>query len=727
MDAAQHPPLADGRLKALRERVLSGFPADDGADLVAALRSVLIGESFSVSDLRRVGQPLVFVSDGFLALTGFRREEALGRELGFLMRDDTDQDQARAAREEVQDGRAATALIRCYRPDGSLFWNEQRHYPVKDVRGRVAHAVVVQRDVTDLINARSANEVARQFASSLGGDGVFFSYGAILDMGGRARLVWVQDGVGAVLGHAPEALRGGDLLELIVPKDRAGASERLRALRDDGGSRRDRYRMHGADGRVRWVEDFAAVSWRADEARLVAVHGVVRDVTSETLGRHEVGAVDALTGLATERVLDDRLEQAARQARRHGGVAALVLLELDHFDFAHDVFRPSRAERFVREATRSLQRALRRSDTLALARPGCFAVVLPDLVDPQAAVPVVEKLLAWVARPFQDGTLRVELAASAGVAVAPTDGRRTDALRDAAEAALQRARAGGGSRFAFADLALDQAADARVRFERELRAAFVEDQLVLHFQPRVRLDDGRHQAVEALVRWRHPERGLLLPHEFLPALYRAQLGDTLFEWVLEHAVAQAAAWRDQGMPRRVSVNVGPALLERNDFGEVVRGALERWDLHPGLLELELHEATGVRALERGAEQLAAVRRYGVTVALDDFGVVATDFAQLRKLPIDALKIDRSFVARVGDGADPADVALLRAMVDIGHGLGLTVVAEGIETAAQRARVADMAVHEGQGFLFSQALPGDLVAASGRATLAHAPGTRKAVG
>ncbi len=706
-------PAEGSRLKALRERVLSGFPDsdDDGAELVTGLRSVLAGESFSVSDVRRIGQPIMHVSDGFQALTGFRREEALGRDLGFLMRDDTDQDEVRAVREAVREGRAATGLVRCYRRDGSLFWNEQRHYPVKDARGRVAHLVVVQRDVTELVHARSAHEVARQLASSLGGDGAFFSYGAILDGAGGTKIGWAHDGVAAVLGFTPAELHGRELVDLIVAEDREAARERLLALREDGGSRRDRYRMLAADGRVRWVEDFAAVSWTAAEAGLVAVHGVVRDVSAERLKRHEVGDVDALTGLPTGRVLDDRLDQAVRQARRYGGVAGLVVLELDHFDFVHRTLDQRRGERLLREAASRLQRALRRSDTLALVRDNCFAVVLPDLADGAAAVPVVEKLLAWVARPFDDGSLRVELSASAGVALAPSDGRRTETLRECAESALQRARAAGGSRFAFADPALDQAAETRLAFERDLRQAFAQDQLVLHYQPRVRLVDASAHGVEALVRWRHPERGLLLPHEFLPGLYRARLGDTLFEWVLERAVAQAAAWRERGSTKRVSVNVGPELLERSDFGQVVRASLERWQLHPGLLELELHEETGVKALEHGVDQLEAVRRHGVTVALDDFGAAATNFAQLRELPIDTLKIDRSFVARVGDRAKASDVELLRAMVGIGHGLGLTVVAEGIETAAQRARVEGMAVQEGQGFLFSHAVPAEMVGAA----------------
>ncbi len=711
----------EGRLKALRERVLSGFPEDDGAELVELLRSVFAGESFSVSDLRRVGQPVVYVSDGFLALTGFRREEALGRDLGFLMRDDTDQEEVRVVRDAVRDGRAATALVRCYRRDGSLFWNEQRHYPIKDSRDRVGHLVVVQRDVSDLVHARSANEVARQLASSLGGDGAFFSYGAILDAAGNARISWTHDGVASVLGRSPAEVQGKDLADLISPEDRDAVRERLRALRSEGGSRRDRYRMLAEGGRVRWVEDFAAVSWRSTEADLVAVHGVVRDVTAERLRRLEIGDVDALTGLPSERVLDDRLDQAVRQSRRYGGVAGLVLLELDNFDFVHRTLNPRRGERFMREATRRLQRALRRSDTLALVRPGCFGVVLPDLNDTGAVVPVVEKLLAWVARPFQDGTLRVELAASAGVAVAPADGRRTEVLRERAESALQRARAAGGSRFAFADAELGKAAEERLTLEHDLRRAFAEDQLVLHYQPRVHLRDGRECGVEALVRWRHPERGLLLPGEFLPGLYRARLGDALFEWVLENAVAQASAWSERGTRRRVSVNVGPGLLERTDFAQVVQTTLERWHLHPGLLELELRsefelrDDAGVQALDRGRDQLGAVRRLGVGVALDDFGAVATSFTQLRRLPVDALKIDRSFVARVGDSAERGDVELVRAMVTIGHGLGLTVVAEGIETPKQRERVCSMAVTEGQGYLFSHAVPSELVGISPTAT------------
>jgi PAS domain S-box-containing protein len=313
------------RLRHARERVLSGFADDDAAMLVEVVSEALAGESFSVSDLRRVGQPIVHVSDGFQALTGFRAHESLGRDLGFLMRDDTDQEEARAAREATRDGRTATIVLRNYRKDGSLFWNEQRHYPIKDGRGRVGHLVVVQRDVTEIVHARSAHEAAKLLASSLGGDGAFFSYGALIDANAQAQVTWVHDAVRVVLGREPAELLGGTLSDLVVDEDRPAFAARLVALREGAASRRDRYRVRTADGRVRWVEDFAAVSWSSPEARLVALHGVMRDVSSEQRRSLEIDQVDGVTGLPTASVLDDRLQQTMRHVRRHGGGAALLV------------------------------------------------------------------------------------------------------------------------------------------------------------------------------------------------------------------------------------------------------------------------------------------------------------------------------------------------------------------------------------------------------------------
>ena len=699
------PARERAHLARVRERVLSGFAPeeDDLAAIVEPLAEVLVGEVFVVTDLRRVGSPLVHVEPGFERLTGYAPDVAVGRDLGFLLRNDTDQDAVREAREAVRDGRAFTVTVRNYRADGALFWCEQRHHPVRDARGRVGHTVTVLRDVTDQVNARSAEAVAREGMAGAAQDAPWFAYGALIDPQGALRVSWVSEATVAVLGVEADAVMREGWAGMVVEGDRDAFADRGPALRRAGGSRRDRYRVRLPGGTQREVEDFATVSWVAAEAGLVAVHGLVRDVSERrpAVGQAFAG-VDAGTGLPTEEVLHDRLSLSARRAQRQRRQVALVALSLDHFDFVRTHMDPQRGERLVREAARRMRRALRRSDTLARVGPGDFLVVLDDLTEADAVVPVVEKLVAWVARPFDDGLLRVELSASAGVALAagPT---RLEAMRGEADQALARARAAGGGQFAFFDLELDHRLWARRRFELELRGAFAADQWVLHYQPRVRLVGGDVTAVEALVRWQHPERGLLPPADFLAELDRAQLGGELFEHVLPQALRRAARWARSGRARRIAVNLGATELERDDLVEFVGRTLERAAVPAGALELELHQHGDPRALARSAEQLASLRSLGVRLSFDDFGVVDTNLAQLRDLPLDVLKIDGSFVQRLGDGGapgDPADLELLRAMVALGRGLGLTVVAEGVETDFQRARLHAFACDEGQGYLFA---------------------------
>ncbi len=687
----------------LRERVLSGFPEDeDVGELVAPLAELLAGETFVVADLRRVGLPLVHVAEGFEALTGYPSDVALGRDLGFLLHNDTDQDAVREAREAVRDGQAMVVTLRNYRADGSLFWCEQRHHPLRDGRSRVSHLVTVLRDVTEQVNARSAEAAARELVSALSGESAWFAYGALVDARGRCQVTWASEACRSVLGVPSTDLLGDGLLERLAEEDKDAMRERWEALRSGGGSSRERYRLLGHDGRLRQVEDFTAVSWAAPEAGVVALHGVI-GLVSERGDDLRLGGVDASTGLPTNEVAEDRVQQAVRHARRHGKRAAVVALELDHFDFVHHHMDAERGERLVREAARRLQRALRRADTLARVGPASFLVVLDDLASPEAALPVVEKLLAWVARPFDDGSLRVELSASAGIALGGPHTRSAQ-LRGEAETALRQAKADGGGRFSFHDTGVGELARERRAFESELHAAFTDDRFVLHYQPRVRLSTGEVTSVEALVRWQHPERGLLLPGEFLPALEQARLSDALFEQVLSRAAEQATAWRRAGQPRRVAVNVNPAVLERDDLVRCVRRTLTRFDLHPALIEIEIHEGTGTRVLERVTDQLRELRGLGVRLSLDDFGVADINLSLLRELPLDALKIDQSFIARVGEGAVSADLEMLRAIVSLGRGLGLTVVAEGVETQAQRRRLQAFACEEAQGFLFAEARP-----------------------
>jgi len=697
------------RLARLRERVLSGFAPDedDLAAIVEPLAAVLAGEVFAITDLRRIGSPLVHVEAGFERLTGYAPEVAVGRDLGFLLHNDTDQDEVRVAREAVRDGRAITVTLRNYRADGTLFWCEQRHHPVRDGRSRVNHLVTVLRDVTDQVNALSAEAAAREAASNGAGEGAWFAYGALIDAQGRPRVTWASEATHALLGLEPSAVVASGWSELVHEADRSIQAHHGEALRRDGGSRRDRYRLRLPAGEIRTVEDFASVSWVAPEAGVVAVHGVLRDVTEpKPRLRASFAGIDAGTGLPTEEVVHDRLDVAARRARRLKRQVALLAISLDGYDFIRTHMDAPRGERIVREAARRMRRSLRRSDTLARTGPGEFVVILDDLADAEAALPVVEKLVGWVARPFDDGLLRVELSASVGVAIGSGDARAGD-LRAEAAHALARAQRSGGGRYAFFDADVEQRLSARRQFESDLRGALATDQIELHYQPRVRLAGGDVTGVEALVRWRHPERGLLLPAAFLPQLERAHLGGALFEQVLERALRQAATWARVGRARRVSVNVPAAELDRDDLVALVTGALARAGVPAGALEFELHEDPGGHALDRSIEQLEALRRHGVQLSLDDFGVVDTNLARLRELPLDVLKIDASFVQRIGvaeQPGEPGDLELLRAMVALGRGLGLTVVAEGVETDFQRSRLHAFACEEAQGYLFARPAP-----------------------
>lgn len=704
-------PAERARLARLRERVLSGFaPEDDDlAAIVGPLAGVLVGEVFAVSDLRRIGSPLVHVEPGFEALTGYDPATAVGRDLGFLLRNDTEQEAVHEARAAVRDGRPVTVTVRNYRADGALFWCEQRHHPVRDARGRVGHLVTVLRDVTDAVHARSAEDVVREGGPSRG---PYLAYGALIDASGAFRVSWVGGDPIAVLGLDGETLRREGWAGCVHPDDREGFEARASVLRRDGGSRRDRYRVRVGE-RERLLEDVATVAWAAPEAGLVAVHGVVReslDVAPSV--RRALAGVDPGSGLPTEEVLADRLALAARRAPRHGRLVAYVALSLDHFDFVQTHMDAQRGERIVREAARRVRRVLRRGDTLARVGPGAFALLLDDLPDADAALPVMEKVLAWIARPFDDGRLRLELSASAGVATAAGP-VRFDAVRAEAAAALARVREAGGGDVAFADEELERRLRAKRAFDSELRGAFAQEQWVLHYQPRVRLVGGEVTGEEALVRWRHPQRGLLLPAEFLVALQSARLGGELFEQVLPQALRRVRQRLDAGRPRRVSVNVGLDDLERDDLMPFVQRSLQRAGVAPAALELELHPTSDPSAFERVGDRLSALRRLGVRLALDDFGVIDTNLARLRDLPIDVLKIDRSFVQRIGgqgSAGDPADLEMLRAMVSLGRGLGLTVVAEGIETDGQRRRLRAIACDEGQGYLFAPPTPdGELVA------------------
>lgn len=699
------------------QAALAGLVAESG-DLLAAARALFAGECYVVSDHTRVGNPIVHASPEFEALTRYRADEVLGRDVGFLMRDDTDQAGAAQARAALERGAPATVVVRCYRADGELFYGEQRHYPVKGADG-VAFVVTLVADVTERVHVTTAQEVAGELNASLDGDGRFFNYALLIRDDGSVSVPWASDGFALVTGYEVGDLVAAGMGRFVHEEDRTRFAERVKALGSQE-RRVDQYRLVTQGGTVVWVEDFAVRRWRSEEAGVTAVYGVVQDVTLAKRGASEMwrlAHVDPLTGLPNHYLLEDRVHQAQLLARRHGQHMALAVLDLDHFRFVNQTFSRKRGDRLVLELSRRLRRSLRRTDTLARWGGDSFALLFADLPHRFAVLPALRKALEAVAEPFEDGGLSIELAASVGVDVWPDTGeervadarpRAAATMIDRAADALRKAKETRRGSFRFADDDVDTLMRERVWVEQELRDALATDQLLLHYQPRIDLATGAIDSVEALVRWLHPERGLLKPADFLPLVEEVQLGQALFEWVLERACRQAKRWQAERTPRRVAVNISPQALERHDLAATVKAALQRHDLHPALLEIEVSERTALATLEANAVRLGELRAMGVRVALDDFGVAQASLQHLRELPLDGLKIDRTFVARLGEQAPGEDVDMLRAIIGIGRSLKLRVTAEGVETRAQNALLRSLRCDEAQGFLFSQPVPAEFV-------------------
>lgn len=715
-----------------------------------ALIALFGDDCFAVSDLQRVGAPLIHLSDAFEGLTGYRRDEALGRDLGFLQHADCDQEGNRSLREALQQGAPCTVVLRNYRRDGSLFWNEQRHYPLRGPDGRIGHLVTLLRDVSERVNVELAQAFVERVAPHQQGGASLFSYSHTVRLAAdgtpELNLVWVSEGVEGITGLPAAQLRASGLLGAVHPDDRERLRRRAVRLAQAGREGADtplqpeRYRLLKRDGGSIWVEDHGTVAWVAEAARTSAVHAVARVLepavapparpagapgdasggSGEPPAGPELQVLDGLTGLPGLSLLHDRTQQAIYRARRSGERVALALIDLDHFAFINDTFGRRAGDELLRTTAGRLRRELRRSDTLVRFGGDTFALLLPNMTEPEGALPVLDKLLAAVQEPIERNGAQLSLSATAGVAIVPDDDTRlAGELIARAEEALERARA-AATPFCFHHPELDRRMRERIRLTSELRRALEHDELVLHYQPRVNLQSGRTTSVEALLRWVHPQRGLLKPGAFLAAAEAAGLGGEIFEWVLLQACSQAKRWQRLGDPRRVAINVSGQALERVDFFELIADTLARFDLHPGLLEVELTEGTDMALLNASAPKLRALRRIGVHVALDDFGVAYASLSQLKALPLDSLKIDSSFVRALqgeeeGDeegGREGDGLALLSAIIALGKSLNLTIVAEGVETSRQNQLLQDLRCDEVQGFLFSQAVPAEYLPRAG---------------
>ncbi len=412
---------------------------------------------------------------------------------------------------------------------------------------------------------------------------------------------------------------------------------------------------------------------------------------------------DALTGLPNRHLLHDRLRQAVF-AQRNVRSVAVVFMDLDHFKVINDSLGHNFGDEVLRHVGERLESAVREGDTVARLGGDEFVLILNDQTREDLIFRTMRRIISKVSEPMQVSGREIHVTCSAGISLFPQDGPDVQTLLKNADAAMYRAKSQGRNTFQFFTAEMNELANERLSMEQSLRRAIERKELRLLYQPRVNLKTGVVDAVEALVRWEHPERGLIVPDRFIPLAEETGLIVPIGEWVLRHACAQAAEWRRAGyLPIVVSVNLSARQLWAGGLARLVGEVVVETGMADHL-ELELTESMVMQDAENVIATLQSLRTLGVRLSVDDFGTGYSSLSYLRRLPLNALKIDGSFVRDINATGGADDGLIAKAIISLGHSLHLKVVAEGVETQPQCDFLKEHACDEMQGFFFGRPMP-----------------------
>ena len=428
-------------------------------------------------------------------------------------------------------------------------------------------------------------------------------------------------------------------------------------------------------------------------------HAIERSRTQAQIAHQALH--DPLTGLANRALFEDRLRQATARVRRHGNCVAVLFCDLDRFKVVNDTFGHAAGDDLLVAVAERIAGVLRTQDTAARIGGDEFAVLCEDVNGTHHALAIAERLLAELRAPFP-GVDDIPISASVGLAIAQEGTERPEALLREADSAMYRAKERGGGVAELFDDAMRGRAARRIELQEALRRGLERGEMRLHYQPRVRLATGEVVGVEALVRWQHPERGLLSPAEFLPVAEESGLIAPLGGWVIRESCRQAARWADArrgAAPLPVAVNLTARQCAQPDLLSVVRSAVDASGIDPSGLRLEVTESAVLSDYEANLAVLRALRDLGLSIAIDDFGAGPSSLAALQQLPVDVVTVDRSLVG--GIERDRGGAAMLGGIVGLAHALGLRIVAEGVEEVAQVDRLRALGCDQGQGFFFAR--------------------------
>jgi diguanylate cyclase (GGDEF)-like protein/PAS domain S-box-containing protein len=554
--------------------------------------------------------------------------------------------------------------------------------------------------------ALRASEIIQRRLTSL----VQNSTDVVSIVGEDLRVRWQAASIRGVLGHNPDATVGRRMQDLVHPDDRAA----LVAYFDEARGRPDHarnltLRMAHAAGGHRHMDVVAANRLHDPSVGGFVLNmrdatdrrGLEDELRSLAAEREHDASHDPLTGLANRRRLFERLEEAISGARAEKAKLALLLIDLDHFKELNDTLGHQAGDRLLRELGPRLEAGVPGAQLVARVGGDEFAVLLPHGTGVEDAQAVAARLSRSIEQPFRFQGLTLLVRASVGIAMFPEHGRDVETLMQRADIAMYSAKARGVGHEVYT-ASRDGHSRARLALIGELPDAIDSGQIIVHYQPKFDLATGEIAGAEALVRWDHPQFGLLGPGAFLPLAEQTGLMRPLTLRVLDDALAQCARWRDEGLSLGVAVNLGaPNLLDLGLPGDVSQ-LLTKWDVSPAMLQLEITETIVAADPVRVIEIMNRLGDLGISLSLDDFGTGSSSLAYLRELPVQELKIDKSFI--LGMDEDDEAAMIVRTIVELAHNLGLRAVGEGIETEEARTLLADSGCDYGQGFLMGRPMP-----------------------